>query len=186
MNHRVSLNQNCLPLLARTTACAFLTLLILTSANLSADDEMVGHRQDGSVLTPVNQVLTPMGKQIDLPGLRPQALALSPDGRLLLTSGKTNELIVIDPANAVIKQRVLLPAEETQTPAEPPVSEQVLRPDEEGLLSYTGLIFSPSGSKIYMSNVNGSVKVFAVSADGASHTSNFVESSRGQCAAQRG
>jgi DNA-binding beta-propeller fold protein YncE len=147
-------------------ALVSIALLISASANLSADEEMVGHRRDGSVLTPVNQVLTPLGKQIDLPGLRPQALALSPNGRLLVTSGKTSELVVIDPARAVIKQRVLLPAEESETAVEPPVSEQVLHPDEEGLLSYTGLIFSPSGSEIYMSNVNGSVKVFDSSATG--------------------
>ncbi|MEZ6080271.1 MAG: hypothetical protein R3C56_32760 [Pirellulaceae bacterium] len=29
-------------------------------------------------------------------------------------------------------------------------------------VSYTGLIFSPDGRQIYLSNVNGSVKVFAV------------------------
>ncbi|MDZ4659385.1 MAG: bifunctional YncE family protein/alkaline phosphatase family protein [Bythopirellula sp.] len=141
-------------------------LLLTVSANLLADEEKVGNRRDGRVVTPVNQVLTPLGQQIDLPGLRPQALALSPDGRLLLTSGKTNELIVIDPATAEIKQRVPLPAESSDTPVEPPVSEQVLQPDEEGQLSYTGLIFSPAGAEIYMSNVNGSIKVFGVSADG--------------------
>src|SRR5262245_4962895 len=62
-------------------------------------------------VTPANQVITPAGLSVDLYGLRPQALALSPDGRLLVTAGRTAELIVIDPANGKILQKVTLPAE---------------------------------------------------------------------------
>src|SRR5688572_27613259 len=54
-----------------------------------SDEEAVGHAEDGRIITPVNQVLTPIGKQLDLPQMRPQALALSPDGTLLVTAGKT-------------------------------------------------------------------------------------------------
>ena len=36
----------------------------------------------------------------------------------------------------------------------------ILEPDDEGQLSYTGLVFSPDGGRIYMSNVDGSIKVF--------------------------
>ena len=49
----------------------------------------------------------------------------------------------------------------------------ILDPDEEGQLSYTGLIFAPGGRRIYMSNVDGSIKVFGVDPDGTvepSHT----------------
>ena len=35
-----------------------------------------------------------------LPEMRPQALALSPDGRLLITVGRRNTLAVIDPADS--------------------------------------------------------------------------------------
>jgi hypothetical protein len=49
-----------------------------------------GGAADGRTVTPFNQVLTPAGRQVELPGLRPQAIALSPDGRLLVTSGKTH------------------------------------------------------------------------------------------------
>src|SRR5687767_556271 len=62
------------------------------------EQETVGHRGDGRLVTPVNQIVTPYGRLVDLPGLRPQAVALSPDGKLLVTSGKTSELIVIDAA----------------------------------------------------------------------------------------
>jgi hypothetical protein len=51
------------------------------------DTEMVGRRGENRTVLPVNQVVTPAGVQVELPGLRPQALALSPDGRLLVTAG---------------------------------------------------------------------------------------------------
>ncbi|MBK7405684.1 MAG: bifunctional YncE family protein/alkaline phosphatase family protein [Phycisphaerales bacterium] len=131
-----------------------------------ADEEFVGHGADGRVVTPVNQILTPFGRQIELPGMRPQAIVLSPDGKLLVTAGKTSEIVVLDPATGEIRQRVKLPGETPADPAQQPVSSQVLEPDRQGQLSYTGLIFSPDGSRLYMSNVDGSVKVFGVDAMG--------------------
>ena len=116
------------------------------------------------VVTPDNHLLTPAGRQVDLPNMRPQAVALSPDGALLVTAGGTAGLVVIDPATGTIRQRVPLPAEETAAPE--PVSELILNPDQRGRLSYTGLVFSPDGKHIYLSNVNGSIKVFDVAADG--------------------
>ena len=56
----------------------------------------VGRAADGSVMTPVNQLITPHGVTVDLPGLRPQALALSKDGQSIYVSGKTAELIVLE------------------------------------------------------------------------------------------
>jgi YVTN family beta-propeller protein len=117
-------------------------------------------------MTPVNQVITPVGMQVDLPGLRPQALALSPNGKLLVTSGKTPQLIVISPQSGKIVQQVALPSEEATASGESMPSTHNLKPDEHGQLSFTGLIFSPDGKRIYMSNVQGSIKVFAVSAEG--------------------
>jgi YVTN family beta-propeller protein len=124
--------------------------------------EKVGLTESNRVVLPVSQILTPAGKQVELPGLRPQALALSPDGRLLVTSGKTHELIVIDPDNGEVRQRVPLPSEAAEHASPDVVSSHILEPDKEGQLSYTGLIFSPDGARIYLANVNGSVKVFAV------------------------
>ncbi|KAA0216786.1 MAG: phosphoesterase [Leptolyngbya sp. PLA3] len=156
---------------SRTTAS--LAALAFTASTVLAqpvsarpDDETVGHAPDGSMITPVNQIVTPIGRQLDLPGLRPQAVALSPDGQILVTAGKTNELVVIDPAGASIRQRVPLPPETSGAEPAEPVSDQVLEPDTHGQLSYTGLIFSHDGKHIYMSNVNGSIKVFRVADDG--------------------
>jgi YVTN family beta-propeller protein len=80
-----------------------------------------------------------------------------------MTSGKTHELIVVDPDSGEVRQRVPLPSELADQPDV--VSSHILEPDKQGQLSYTGLIFSPDGQRIYLANVNGSVKVFAVAAD---------------------
>ncbi len=129
--------------------------------------EVVGHTPGTNrVMTPVNQVLTPVGRQVDLPGVRPQALALSPDGRVVVTAGKTSELVVVDPATGAILQKVALPNEGQNEPQPEVPSPNILKPDTKGQLSFTGLIFSPDGRRIYLSNVNGSLKVFAVAADG--------------------
>jgi YVTN family beta-propeller protein len=127
--------------------------------------EPVGPTHSNRVVLPVSQILTPAGKQIELPGLRPQALALSPDGRLLITAGKTHELVVVHPSTGAIRQRVPLPSDQAE-PAPDIVSTHILEPDKEAQVSFTGLIFSRDGSRIFLSNVNGSIKVFAVAQDG--------------------
>jgi YVTN family beta-propeller protein len=127
-------------------------------------NEAVGNSQASHVVLPVSQIISPVGRHVELPGLRPQALAISPDGRLLVTSGLTNELVVIDPATGFVRQRVRLPSD--QTPIPPLPSQNILEPAKEGQLSYTGLVFSHDGKRIYLSNVNGSVEVFSVASDG--------------------
>jgi YVTN family beta-propeller protein len=130
------------------------------------DTEQVGAAGENRTVLPVNQVLVPAGTQIPLPGLRPQALALSPNNQLLAASGKTHELVIIDPALGTIAQRVTLPAEEQNEPPPESPSANIFQPDPRGQLSYTGLVFSPDGNRIYLSNVNGSIKVFSVLPDG--------------------
>ena len=128
--------------------------------------ERVGIAGPNRFITPANQILTPAGLQVELPGLRPQALALSPDGKILLTSGKTAEIVVVEPVSGKILQRVALPSEKDIDATPDPVSGNILAPDKDGQLSYTGLVFSPDGSRVYLANVNGSVKVFDVARDG--------------------
>ncbi|MGQ9672856.1 MAG: alkaline phosphatase family protein [Candidatus Aminicenantales bacterium] len=134
---------------------------------------LVGHQPDGSAVVPVNQVLTPFGSQIPLPGMRPQGLAISPDARLVAVAGKTSELVLLDPSDLRILQRVALPSQAQTEPMPQAASSNTLNLDPEGQLSYNGLVFSPDGRKIYLSNVNGSIKVFSVEEDGQvrpSHT----------------
>src|SRR5688572_24692688 len=134
--------------------------------NDGSTTERVGRGADNRTVTPVNQVLTPFGRMVELPGLRPQVLALSPDGRLLVASGKTSELVIIAPETGTIRQRVTLPNEQQGEPQPNVVSPNILEPDKKGLVSYTRLVFSPDGRRIFLSNVFGSIKVFAVAADG--------------------
>src|ERR1039457_6701107 len=68
--------------------------------------EAVGQIGVHRYYTPANQILTPAGIQVELPGMRPQGIALSPDGRLLVTAGKTHDLVVIDPVTGKIVQHV--------------------------------------------------------------------------------
>ena len=130
--------------------------------NFGATTNFVG-RNAGNLETPVNQFISPAGTQVELPNLRPLALALSPDGRLLVTAGLTHELLAVDPATGKILQHVSLPSDQTQEPSA--VAAEILSPDTKAQISFTGLAFSPDGTRIYLSNVNGDIKVFAVQPD---------------------
>ena len=80
--------------------CLVISLVVLTGA-FAADDpfdsttDSVGWKTNGYE-TPVNQFLSPAGIQVQLPGVRPNALALSPDGRRIAASGLKAELLVLD------------------------------------------------------------------------------------------
>lgn len=123
-----------------------------------------GHSSLNNTL-PVPQELTPAGIQIELPDMRPQALALSPDGRMLVTSGHTHELLALDPMSGRILQRVKFPKDVDTNASVALSSDAILNPDLKAQLSFTGLVFSPDGARIYMANVNGDIKVFGVQPD---------------------
>ncbi len=152
-------------ILSFSLAAALLVNPLDAAAPPMAANETVGRKPEGRAMLPNSQILTPAGKQVDLPEARPQAIALSPDGRILVTSGKTAELYVLDPVTGVIRQKVALPPE-TGSVEPDAVSTHILKPDKSEQLSFTGLIFSPDGKRIYLSNVNGSVKVFTVDETG--------------------
>ena len=142
-----------------------LVLAGISTVGVFADDfpsttAPVGRAGD-ALLTPANQIITPAGTQVELPGVRPNAVALSPDGKLLVTAGITHELVVLEPASGKVLQRVALPPGNVKEPA--PLTTAILGADEKAQLSFTGLKFSPDGTRLYLSNVSGDVKVFAVS-----------------------
>ncbi|HEY1789899.1 MAG TPA: SMP-30/gluconolactonase/LRE family protein, partial [Verrucomicrobiae bacterium] len=128
--------------------------------DFDATTQTVGRIPSG-IATPVNQIVTPAGIQVRLPRVRPNTLALSPDGRLIVTSGMTSELIAIDPVQGDVLQHVPLPAD-PQLHRPSLVSSSILNRRTDDKLSFTGLVFSPDGSRIYLSNVNGDIKVFSV------------------------
>ena len=142
-------------------------LLLALSAAGASDTEPVGRSSTNRFVTPVNQIVKPFGRQADLPGLRPQALALSPNGKLLAVSGKTSQVLILDPVTGDIKQTVSLPGEVTNQAPSAAASPNFLKPDTEGQVSFTGLIFSKDGRRLFLSNVEGSIKVFAVDTSGA-------------------
>jgi len=158
--------------------------LLLAAAHLAAQPASTGYRSTrepvgpvpgtSRVVTPVNQTLTPTGVTVDLPGMRPQALALSPDGKFAVTAGKTSELVVFHPGSGAILQRIGLPSEGQNEPLPAAPSAHILKPDTKGQLSFTGLVFSPDGRRIYLSNVNGSIKVFSVGEDGSVSPSHAI------------
>jgi YVTN family beta-propeller protein len=161
----MTLSSTSITRLVTLCACALLCSQ-LNGAEHPSTTERVGHASPGRLVTPVNQLVTPHGMQIGLRDMRPLVVALSPDGRLLLTSGKTSELLVLDPQTGSVRQRVPLPSEGLNEPQPPSVSSNILAPDLKGQVSFTGLAFSPDGRRLYLSNVKGSIKVFEVTSDG--------------------
>jgi YVTN family beta-propeller protein len=134
----------------------------ILAEDFDATTEFVGRGTNGLV-TPVNQLVTPAGTQVELPGIRPNALALSPDGKLLATAGLTRELIGVNPATGTISQRVPFPADKAQPMLA--LADGIIGTNQQAKLSFTGLAFSSDGSRIYLSNVNGDIKVFGVGRD---------------------
>jgi len=146
---------------------AVATLAVVAAAQPVDDEhEQVRRVSKERIVTPVNQIVQPEGRQVNLPGLRPQALALSPDGRILVTSGKNHDLVAVDPATGEILQTVAVPADSVTISNRSPVSPRQLFKEDDDQLSFTGLIFSPDGARIYLSNVGGSLKVFTVNHKG--------------------
>ncbi|MGH7970306.1 MAG: YncE family protein, partial [Limisphaerales bacterium] len=115
----------------------------------------VGRVSADRYLTPTGQMLSPAGRQIDLPGMRPQALALSPDGRLLVVSGGTARLMVLDPTDGRTLQTVSLSPPRAKNASGGSVT-------SKGELSLTGLVFSPDSHRIYFSSASGDVWVFTL------------------------
>ena len=154
--------------LKRRLPAGFVALLALACQDAQAElrpgasRETVGQAGANRYGTPANQILTPEGIQVALPGLRPQALAIAPDGQRLVTSGETPELVVVEPLTGNILQRVALPSDKAASPTPGKVSTRLPEPDKKAKLSFTGLVFSPDGSRVFLADVNGSIKVFLV------------------------
>ncbi len=148
-----------------------LPLLALLAAQTSgaaetfdATTETVGFQPDHRFVTPVNQILSPAGLQVELSRMRPQALALSPDHQLLAIAGQAHELVLVTAATGKISQHVPLPSDQTREATL--MSPGIPASDTRAMLSFTGLAFSPDGARIYLSDVNGSIKVFDVGEGG--------------------
>lgn len=105
------------------------------------DRAQVGHQQEGRIVVPTNQVLSPWGRQVTFPG-RPTDVALSPDGRLLAVLGRDQVLLIDVEAGRVASV------------------------NEHRRGSYKGLIFSPDGKRLFASSTRSEITVFDVLDDG--------------------
>lgn len=152
----------------RVAALALLSPFALQSpaAEFFATRDAVGQIGTNRWYTPANQIISPAGLQVELPELRPQAIALSPNGKLLVTAGKTHDLVALDPVTGKILQKIPLPSDADTDPAPGVGPDRILNPDKDAEVSFTGLIFSPDGARIFLSNVRGSIKVFGVDKEG--------------------
>ena len=136
----------------------------LIGRDVSKTDVQIGKVAANRYVMPTGQVLTPAGTQVSLPKMRPQALALSPDGKVLIAAGMTKEIVVVNPDTGAILQSVALPSDPPTT-AKAKKSATQLGPAPGAQLSLTGLAFAPDGAHFYLSNTLGNVKVFAVDKD---------------------
>ena len=149
---------------SRFAVILFLTGTVLAKepppSEFGATTEHVGPAKEANQFTtPDNHRLAPAGKLVDLPYSRPQGIALSPDGKLLAVGGGAR-LTLIDPATGEILERVQVPAQQEQAADIDP--DRILDKKKLGQLSFTGLVFSPDGKRIYMSSVSGNICVFRV------------------------
>ncbi len=147
-------------LLAAATALAGCRTAAPVPAAPTADTEAVGRHDGGRTVLPVNQVVTPAGLQVELPGLRPQALALSPDGRLLLTAGQdggAGRRRSRRPASSGSACRCRRRRRTRRRP--PPTSSS---PTRRARSASPACSSRPDGRRAFLSDVNGSVVVFDV------------------------
>jgi YVTN family beta-propeller protein len=120
-------------------ASAVISTILLPGA--LPDDRIpmkVGPQPDGTVLVPTNQLLSPAGFQVLLPG-RPTDLALNPDGSLLAVKNMDDVVFIRMQDRAVL---------------------QTL-PVEKGGQGFTGILFSPDGQKVYATDSEGRILVAA-------------------------
>jgi YVTN family beta-propeller protein len=135
---------------------ALSTVLIGSAGVYAAQDgpfgsNLVGEQADGSVQTPVNQLITPAGKQIEFGG-NPISVAVHPNGKTAVTIVGRNDyggkgINVVDLARGMMKAQDI----------------------SLGLSHMWGLAYSKDGSQLYATGSSGStgkVVVMSVGQDG--------------------
>jgi YVTN family beta-propeller protein len=142
--------------------------------------EAFGQEETLERYVPTGQLLTPAGWQIPLPKMRPQGLALSPDGKLLAVAGNSERLLLLSTKTGETLQAVLLSLvtrevrtnkttnavpEAVEKIANKTNSTTVVSVTNTANLSFTGLAFSPEGSRLYLSNSKGTVWAFRLEQD---------------------
>ena len=145
--------------------------------------EKVGKLAEGRWLLPTGQIIAPAGRQIDLAGIRPQALTLSPNGKFLAVAGSSKDVLIFDSATGQEISRTTMPGDAKA--AEPPKPDAIApaatpapaadgkkddaasdngepKPDRDGKMSLAGLAFSPDGTRLFVSSRSGQIRYFGV------------------------
>lgn len=105
------------------------------------DHSRVGPLEDGRVIVPTNQILSPAGRQIIVGG-RPADIALSPDKKWLAVLNVV-DVQLVDVETGKILSHVSIHGG-----------------------SFKGIVFAPDGKRVYASSMKGGICVLKVSSDG--------------------
>ena len=126
--------------------CLLLFIFLFSLNPLQAEGTLkgkkVGPQADGSILVPTNQFLRPAGFQVYLPG-RPVDLAITPDEEYLLVQNRISlDLVRIE--DRTVMQALPLP--------------------DDGS-SFTGILLSADGSRVYMPDASKNIQIAEISPD---------------------
>jgi len=165
---------------------AFLTAVVCLLTAISAAQttgQQAGLQADGSVVLPTNQTIRPAGRLIPFEG-RPTAIAIRPDGKTAAAlksgggyagPGRPEHILIVDLSTGQIRQRFL-----PETPASGATGAQgseraaanSVFGESQG--AFTGITYSPDGTKLYASDASGSIVLADVAADGTLGTSRRI------------
>ncbi len=115
----------------------------------------VGPQLDGSIVASDNQLLTPAGKTVQLGSpVRAKAVAINPNAKThsgaVLLMGAAEPIIIFDTRTGAVLQRYLPTALSGTTSTSSPTG------------SFTGIAYSPDGSKLLFSQDNSNIQVAVV------------------------
>ncbi|HVF05332.1 MAG TPA: bifunctional YncE family protein/alkaline phosphatase family protein [Frankiaceae bacterium] len=139
--------------LAGVLVCAAAVASAL-SAGAVGEDRRVGRQTDGSVVLPTNQELRPAGLHVEFPG-RANAVALRPKAHVAtVLTDQAPALTVVELRTGTIVQRF-----------------------NPGLgdASFTGVVYSKDGNRLYASMSKGKIAICAVAPDGTLQLLGHVE-----------
>ncbi len=142
----------------------------------------VGKLGENQWLLPTGQIISPAGQRIDFPGVRPQALALSPNGKFLAVAGSSKDVFIFDAVTGRELSHTTMPGDAKAAPPakpgalpaaapaakkdEPVADSGDPKPDMGGKMSFAGLAFSPDGARLFVSSRGGQVRHFGVEPTG--------------------
>lgn len=153
--------------MSKLLACFLLSVVIATPEtvqNTNTPNRTVGPQNDGSIVSSNNQTLTPAGQIVHLGSpVRAKAIALNPNGKTssgaVLLMGSPQPIIVFNTATGQVVQR-FIPTTTNGTS---------FTSDKTG--SFTGITYSPDGSKLFFSQDDNHVVIANVDPE-TGHLSN--------------